>query len=341
MSESQRREVPAVQNLSPAHSVLRCGCERRSIDGGGSRPSMPRRRDHSPHVVRTPCPAASSQFKRLNGGGRPSMPRRRDHSPHVVRTPCPAPRHQCIRPSVRPSVRLSAGPPARPPPSPPPSVRGRVLSTAGVPHTVTLLTVHLPWANVEFLRSNCMDSRVGIQLPYAITMVLPKGILMKVPYGRARDHRVHHLHHHQHHLGRGPAFWVSPIWNSTSSMGLIARDKARMTRVWAANMALKMRYPCTGSSMVLTKVFRGCHAYMRSGRSLGTTAAGESLRDTDPSTRRGVLPDASLHCARPESRVYGPANGEGRQNVLAQIHESWWGRFLKSDNKQATKSCTE
>ena len=72
---------------------------------------------------------------------------------------------------------------------------------------------------MEFLRSNCIDSRVGIPIPYAITMVLPKGILMKVPYGRARDHRVHHLHHHQHHLGRGP-FWVLPIWKSIDSMGL-------------------------------------------------------------------------------------------------------------------------
>ena len=85
------------------------------------------------------------------------------------------------------------------------------------------LTVHLPWVNVEFLRSNCMDSGVGIQLPCAITMVLLKGIFMKVPYGRARDHRVHHLHHHQHHLGRGP-FWVSPICKSIGSMGLVARD---------------------------------------------------------------------------------------------------------------------
>ena len=77
-------------------------------------------------------------------------------------------------------------------------------------------TVHLGCPKVEFFRSNCMDSRVGIQLPCAITMVLPKGILMKVPYGRARDHRVHHLHHHQHHLGRGP-FWVLPICRSISS----------------------------------------------------------------------------------------------------------------------------
>ena len=83
--------------------------------------------------------------------------------------------------------------------------------------------VYLGWVNVEFLRSNCMDSGVGIQLPCAITMVLPKGISMKVPYGRARDHNVHHLHHHQHHLGRGP-FWVLPIWRSIDSMGLIATD---------------------------------------------------------------------------------------------------------------------
>eukprot|EP00618_Florenciella_parvula_P015993 CAMPEP_0119472164 /NCGR_PEP_ID=MMETSP1344-20130328/4339_1 /TAXON_ID=236787 /ORGANISM="Florenciella parvula, Strain CCMP2471" /LENGTH=76 /DNA_ID=CAMNT_0007505069 /DNA_START=178 /DNA_END=404 /DNA_ORIENTATION=- len=59
MSESQRREVPAVQNLSPAHSVLCCGCERRSIDGGGSRPSMPRRRDHSAWSALLPRAATS------------------------------------------------------------------------------------------------------------------------------------------------------------------------------------------------------------------------------------------------------------------------------------------
>ena len=92
---------------------------------------------------------------------------------------------------------------------------------SGAPGAPT--TVHLGWLEVEFLRSNFMDSRVGIQLPHAITMVLPKGILMKVPYSRARDHRVHHLQHHQHHLGRGP-FWGLPICNSISSMGLIARD---------------------------------------------------------------------------------------------------------------------
>ena len=89
--------------------------------------------------------------------------------------------------------------------------------------------VHLPWVNVEFLRSNCMDSGVGIQLPYAITMVLPKGILMKVPYGRAREHRVHHAHHHQHHLSRGP-FWVSPICPSISSTVSIATNARPFSR---------------------------------------------------------------------------------------------------------------
>ena len=52
-----------------------------------------------------------------------------------------------------------------------------------------------------------MDPRVGIQLPYTTTMVLPKGIFVKVPHGgRAREHRVHHLQHHQHHLVVGDLF---------------------------------------------------------------------------------------------------------------------------------------
>ena len=90
-------------------------------------------------------------------------------------------------------------------------------------------TVHLGCLKVKILRSNCMDSLVGIQLPYSITMVLPKGIFVKVPYGRARDHRVHHLRHHQHHLGRGP-FWVSPICHPISSTVSIATNARPFSR---------------------------------------------------------------------------------------------------------------
>ena len=67
----------------------------------------------------------------------------------------------------------------------------------------------------------------GLQSWYTASLchhnVLPKGISMKVPYGRARDHRVHHLHHHQHHLGRGP-FWVLPICDPISSTVSIATN---------------------------------------------------------------------------------------------------------------------